>query len=211
MSYMTTSTSEPPISVSEPDTELAIARKAGWRRGDLAWERLQERGNALLREGDTHGAVRCFRRARWTGQWRFPKSDPRRATTLANLALADRLSGREASARRRYAEARRLWQDVEAWIGGIQPARRARSSLFHLRMEARHWEAYQENMRTRLRAFARETAEALGALEEGRAPTHRLFERWRGEKPSVFDDTRKLLAAALLIGVGGTSSEQTED
>lgn len=213
MSYMTTSTSEPPISVSETDTdtELVIARKAGWRRADLAWERLQERGNALLRDGDAQGAIRCFRRARWIGHWRFAKADPRRAATLANLALADRLCGREARARRRYAEARRLWQGVDGWIGGIQAARRARSSLFHMRMEARHWEAYQENMRTRLRAFAREAGEALDALEQGRAPQHRLYERWRGEKPSVFDDTRKFLAAALLIGVGETSSRQTED
>ena len=66
-------------------------------------------------------------------------------------------------------------------------------------------------MRTRLRAIARETAEALGALEQGRAPEHRLYERWRGEKPSVFDDTRKFLAAALLIGVGETSPRQSED
>ena len=39
----------------------------------------------------------------------------------------------------------------------------------------------------------------------GQAPRHRLYERWRGEKPSVFDDTRKFLAAALLIGVGESS------
>jgi len=28
----------------------------------------------------------------------------------------------------------------------------------------------------------------------------RLYERWRAERPAVFDDTRKLLAAALLVG-----------
>jgi hypothetical protein len=32
--------------------------------------------------------------------------------------------------------------------------------------------------------------------------TCRLYERWRGEKPAVFDDTRTLLAAALLVAVG---------
>ena len=198
--------SGPPISASDDDTERVVARKAGWRRADLDWERLQERANELLRSGDGAGAVRCFRRAARIARWRFAKSDPRRAASLANLALADRLSGREARARRRYAKARRLWQGVDSWISQIEPSRRARSSLFHLRMEARHWDTYQDNTRARLKAFARETGEAFGALEQGQAPPHRLYERWRGEKPSVFDDTRKFLAAALLIGVGESSS-----
>ena len=209
MSFMTMNTFGLPISVSDADTEMIIARKAGWRRADLAWERLQEQGNAALRAGQTQEAIRCFRRAAWISRWRFRTPDPRRAATLANLALADRLLGREARARRRYAKARRLWEEVDSWIGDVQVARRARSSLFHLRMEARHWDTYQDNLRVRLRAFARETGEALAALEQGRAPTHRLFERWRGEKPSVFDDTRKVLAAALMIAAAeGTPPER---
>ena len=201
MNSTTTNMSARPISASEADKELAAARKAGWRRADLDWERLQERGNALLLEGDRIGATRCFRRAGWIALWRFPRTDPRRAATLANLARADRLSGHEGRARRRYAKARKLWAGVDDWIGGMEAARRARSSLFHLRMEARHWDTYQENMRTRMRAFAAEAAESLAALERGEAAPHRLFERWRGEKPSVFDDTRKFLSAALMIGV----------
>ncbi len=76
---------------------------------------------------------------------------------------------------------------------------RARSSMFHLRMEARHRETYQQNMRTRLTAFARETGGALAALEKDEPVSGRFYERWLGEKPPVFDDTRKLLAAALLL------------
>ncbi|MCP4319499.1 MAG: tetratricopeptide repeat-containing protein [Hyphomicrobiales bacterium] len=191
------------ISACDADTELAMARKAGWRPADLNWERLQEQGNAHLLTGNRSGATRCFRRAGWIALWRFGISDPRRATTLANLALTDRLAGHEASARRRYAKARKLWDKIDTWIDGMQAARRARSSLFHLRMEARHWETYQDNMRNRMRAFAAETSEAMSALEQGKPPPHRLYERWRGEKPSVFDDTRKFLAAALLVGAGG--------
>ena len=202
MNSTTTNMSALPISASDADSELAAARKAGWRRADLDWERLQERGNQLLLDGDRVGAVRCFRRAGWIAVWRIPKSDPRRAATLANLARADRLSGHEGRARRRYAKARKLWAGVDDWIGGMEAARRARSSLFHMRMEARHWDTYQENMRTRMGAFAAETAESLAALERGDAAPHRLFERWRGEKPTVFDDTRKFLAAALMIGAG---------
>ena len=200
MNCTTTNMSAPPTSASDADVELVAARKAGWRRADLDWERLQERGNVLLLEGDRVGATRCFRRAGWIALWRFPKTDPRRAATLANLARADRLSGHEGRARRRYAKARRLWAGVDDWIGGMEAARRARSSLFHMRMEARHWDTYQENMRARMRAFAAETAESLAAMEKGETAPHRLFERWCGEKPSVFDDTRKFLSAALLIG-----------
>ena len=211
MSFMTMSMSAQPISASEADTELAIARKAGWRRIDLAWERLQEQGNALLLAGDRAGAARCFRRAGWVALWRFGKSDPRRAATLANLARADRLGAREGRARRRYAKARKLWAGADAWIGGMEAARRARSSLFHLRMEALHWDTYQDNMRIRMRAFAAETAEALAAFEQGEPSPHRLYERWLGEKPNVFDDTRKFLAAALLVGVGENIPPELKD
>jgi len=208
VNYMTTSMFARPTSASEADNELAAARKAGWRRADLDWERLQERGNQLLLGGDRVGAVRCFRSAGWIALWRFPKTDPRRAATLANLARADRLSGHEGRARRRYAKARKLWAGVDSWIGGMAAARRARSSLFHMRMESRYWDTYQENMRTRMRAFAAETAEALAALERGEPTVHRLYERWRGEKPTVFDDTRKFLAAALMIGAGGETASK---
>ena len=96
MSFMTMSTFGLPISVSDADTEITIARKAGWRRADLSWERLQEQGNAALLAGDTQEAVRCFRRAAWISRWRFRTPDPRCAAPLADLALADRLIGREA-------------------------------------------------------------------------------------------------------------------
>lgn len=179
--------------------ERAAARKAGWRGYDLAWERLQEEGNRLLAEGDTDGAARCFGRAGWIGLWLFRRADPRRATTLANLALVDRLAGREARALKRYAQARQSWSGAGRFIEGMQIARRARSSLFHMRMEAKHWDTYAANMRIRMTAFARETEAALEALEAGRPPGCRLYSRWRGEKPALFDDTRKLLAAALLV------------
>ena len=143
--------------------------------------------------------------------WRFRATDPRRATTLANLALTDRLAGREGRARRRYARARRIWRETGPFIATMQIARRARSSLFHLRMETKHWDTYQDNMRIRMTAFARETAEALAALEQGQPVACRLYQRWRAEKPPVFDDTRKLLAAALMVGVGEKIPPEVKD
>ncbi len=204
-------TPSPEHAADRAAAERAAALKAGWRAADLDWERLQEQGNAFLRSGDRAAAGRCFRRAGWIALWRFRATDPRRATTLANLGLTDRLAGREGRARRRYARARRIWRETGPFIAAMQIARRARSSLFHLRLETKHWGTYQDNLRIRMTAFARETAEALAALEQGRPVACRLYQRWRAENPPVFDDTRKLLAAALMVGVGETSPPEVKD
>lgn len=182
--------------------EAATRRAAGrWRRADAVWERLQEDGNARLAAGDTAGAARCFRRAKWLAALTFRRGDPRRATTLANLALADRLAGREARARRRYARARAAWAGVEGYIARMEIAARSRSARLERAMEGRQLETFRQNMRIRMTGFARATAAALAALEEGQPVTARLAERWAAEKPPVQDDTRRLLAAALLVAV----------
>ena len=172
-----------------------------WRRADAAWERLQEEGNARLAAGDRAAAARAFRRAGRLAFWRLPRGDPRRATSLANLALTDRLAGREARARRRYARARAVWRGVDRFIAGMEIAWRARSARLHRHAEARHLETYRQNMRIRMTGFARAAAAALAALEAGEPVTARLAQRWPAEKPPVTDDTRRLLAAALLVAV----------
>lgn len=200
MSFTTMTMSKRPISASDPESrELNAALAAGWRRSDLAWERLQEEAYAAYLDGDRRRAGTLWKRAARLARWRFGSSDPRRATSLANLGFALRLANREARASKKYARARALWRDVPAWIETLRIAGRARSSLFHLRMEARHRETYHGHVRVRLNAFAEETAAALAELEQGRPATCRLHDRWRAEKPAIFDDTRKFLAAALLV------------
>ena len=184
------------------DNDMRAALAAGWKKADLRWERLQEEGNASFDNNDLTGAGRAWRRAWWIAILSFPADDPRRATTLANLALVDRQNGNKARAAKRFDKAMCIWEKSGLYIEGMQIARRARSSLFHLRMEAEHWDTYQENLRTRYRAFATEAGDALKALSEERPVECRLFSRWRGEKPSIYDDSRKFLSAALLIGGG---------
>ena len=196
MSAEPTSASE---SLRNEDHELAAALAAGWRRCDLEWERLQVAGNLALMDSDETEAAQVFFRAYRLAFLRFSRKDPRYATSLANAALAARLLGREERARRRYGKALKLWAGVPAQIRDLQIKPRARSSLFHLRMEARHWETYRANMEARLATFVQESSECLTAIADDRSPPHRLYARWRGEQPSVFDDSRKLLAAALLI------------
>ena len=180
--------------------EARIARQAGWRPSDILWEKLMEAANLAFTEGDTNRAAALFRRARWMAWLGFGRNDPRRITVLVNQSLLAQLTGRANTARKGLRHARMIWPDhVRQAIEEMQIAPRARSSLFHLRMEARHRETYHDNLRKRITSIAGETHDAICALETGGRPACRLYSRWRGEKPTVFDDTRKLLGACLLI------------
>ena len=178
---------------------MRAALAAGWRRTDLVWERLQVRGNAAWVNGDRIGARRNFLIAWWLARIFFGRGDPRVATSSANAGLMAREAGHIARASRHYARAQRLWVDVPRMVGGLQIRPRVRSSLFHLRMEARHRGTYEENMRARITKFVTEAGEALDAAARGNPSPHRLYSRWRGECPAVFDDSRKVLGASLLI------------
>lgn len=182
-----------------PDAERAAARAAGWRNCDLDWERLQERALASLQGGDSARAAQDWRFAWLLARLRFRRDDPRYGASLANLGLAARLAGHEDLARRRYATALRLWGAAPVWIGGMAIARRGRSSLFHLQMERAHWPAYEQSLRIRAAGMAQEAAFRLEGASRGTPLPGQPGDRWPGEKPAVFDDLRKFLAAALLI------------
>lgn len=196
MSFMTTNMFAPRIwgfDFAAPQARVAL--QAGWGRRDLLWESLMEQGCADFAAGDTRAARRAFRRARLLSLL-LPAADLRRAASDAALGVVLEAPGRLARAsaafERRGAQA----------IAAMQIAPRARSSLFHLRMEARHRDTYHANMRKRLTAIAGETAGSLAKMAAGKAPAHRLYSRWLGERPSVHDDTRKILSACLLIPGG---------
>ena len=187
---------------SESETgsaEWQAALAAGWRRSDILWERWQERGNAAWARGDVSHARRRFILAWYLARLFFHRDDPRMATSIANVGFIAREAGQFGRASKHYAHARRLWADVPKVLDGLEFRPRVRSSLFHLRMETRHRETYEANMRARIANFVTEAGQALEAAEEGGPSPHRLYDRWRGERPAVFDDARKLLGAALLI------------
>jgi hypothetical protein len=203
-----------PISAFDPKAEWrkhwAVARAAGWSHRELWWEALQEAANEAVVRGETKAAIRLFRRAWLLSLLTFPRADPRRATSLANMGAAARLSGAEARARRAYAQAAVLWSLVPTLVHTVEIAPRARSSLFHLRMEALHRATYDANRRRRLAAFVAEVDDTLAALGRNEAPRHRHFERWRGEKPPIFDGSRRVLSAALLIATPGSTRVRRE-
>lgn len=180
-------------------SEWRAALAAGWRRSDILWERWQERGNAAWASGDVSFARRQFLLAWYLARFFFHRGDPRMATSIANVGFIAREAGQFGRASRHYALARRLWADVPGVLDGLEFRPRVRSSLFHMRMETRHRKTYEASMRARIANFVTEAGQALEAAEAGVPSPHRLYDRWRGERPAVFDDSRKLLGAVLLI------------
>ena len=180
--------------------EARVARQSGWGRADILWESLMEEANIHWLEGDRTRSARAFRRAGWIARLFFAGRDLRRATVLVNQGIVARARGQSRRAEACFSRALTLWEARnECAIGDMQIAPRARSSLFHLRMEARHRETFHDNMRVRLGRIAAEVRSAIEALGNENAPECRLFSRWKGEKPNVYDDTRKILGACLLI------------
>jgi hypothetical protein len=129
----------------------------------------------------------------------FSVDDPRLGTSLANMAFALRETGRSEAAVPLFEEARQVWDASFAWIEALKLERRARSSLFHLRMETLHRDKYEAHFRERLRRFAAEARSAVAVMAEGGPQPERCLPRWRSEKPPTFWDSRKLLAACLLL------------
>jgi hypothetical protein len=150
--------SNAPISASEPS----------WSRVDAAWERLQQEAG----DASDHAVRRrrCRRALELTARPGFGRpGDPRRAASLMSLALISR----PADAARLLREALAAWDAALIWIDGMTLAPRARSSLFHLRLEAKHPGAYAARERARLKqrvAEARTCAAAAAPERSGPAP-----------------------------------------
>lgn len=180
------------------DTEWQQARAGGWRRADLRWERLSEAAITAWQNGRRWRARILFYAAFWQTRLAFEGNDRRIATSLINLGITAGASS--ARGRAFFTQAQGAWQaargDVDTMV--VQP--RSRSSLFHLRMEARHRDTFLANSRLRISRIIVETGESLDALALGTGTlAYRHFSRWRGERPTVFDDMRKILGACLLI------------
>ncbi|MFW8594059.1 tetratricopeptide repeat-containing protein [Cribrihabitans neustonicus] len=178
---------------------MRTAREAGWLRRDLLWERLMEAGLAAAARGAAGAARRRFRLAHLLACAGFAPDDLRRASAAANLAILHMAAGRAGRAERYQAQALAVWRGAEDQVAAMAVAPRSRSSLFHLRMEALHRDTYHANLRTRVLRITSEAEETLRSLTAPLPPAHRHAARWRGEKPAVFDGTRKVLGASLLI------------
>ena len=175
---------------------------AGWARDDLDWEEEAAAHCAALARGSEAEAVAhsggCLLRARES----FAADDPRLATSLANHAAGLARRG-DAAAGSLWREATEAWPRCKSWIAGMSAPRVARSSLFHMRMEQRHRDTYEERWRLKWRDMAEEAGARLRAADPAAAAdpatADAALARWKRECPAMLNDTRKLMAATLLL------------
>lgn len=181
------------------DAEMRVALASDWSRADLVWERLTEAAFAAFSAGDLRRTGRLLVGADNVARLFFGPNDLRRANTAANRALLARRQGNTTRAEKLQKQALTLWAGARGSIDALEFRPRSRSSLFHLRMEALHRDQFHTNMRTRYHRIAEETEQVLRGLTSAPSASRPMFSRWRGEKPPVFDDSRKFLAAALAL------------
>lgn len=179
--------------------DLAAAQAAGWSTAEVEWEVKCERAALLAEEGRPSDATALWQDALTIARANFAETDPRLGTSLANAALVLQEEGNKAAAAPLFAESARIWDASPRWIAEMALEPRARSSLFHLRMEARHRDKYDATMRERLSRFAEETRDQLAALVNDRPTAWRGLARWRAEKPPTYGERRKFMAACLLL------------
>lgn len=176
---------------------------AGWREVDLAWEVVAERAadaaaqdNYVLAKDETGRALQLARTA-------FEPIDPRLGTSLANYGLCLSLSGHSGTVAPLFREALDVWHRAAPWIARMDAPRVARSSLFHMRMEALHRDTYRARWQERWQEMADEAKARILALNAGHCALGitalESLARWRRERPAMLNDTRKLMAASFLL------------
>ena len=108
---------------------------------DFLWVQITEEAVVELDSGRLSVAVEKWQKAHDVAQ-DFDPGDPRLASSLNNLAIAFRINQDFEEAARYYRSAIENWESASSWIDRMQLEQRARSSLFHLRMERKHRKKY---------------------------------------------------------------------
>ena len=176
--------------------------RAGWSEADLAWEGAAERTAEAVAQEHLIQAKTDAGLALRIARADLESIDPRLGTSLANYGLCLTLAGHGEVAPL-FGEALEVWRRADKWIARMDAPRIARSSLFHMRMEARHRDTYRARWQERWQEMAGDATLRLEALNPsvdavGATSTDALA-RWRRERPAMLNDTRKLMAAAFLL------------
>jgi hypothetical protein len=176
---------------------------AGWTEADPAWEVAAEGAAEAASRNDNESAKSEAGHALQLARANFDPGDPRLGTSLANYGVCLRLAGDAGSHKALFREAIEVWRRADAWIARMDAPRVARSSLFHMRMEARHREVYRERWLKRWKEIADEATAKVAALSDASylqaAAAADALARWRRERPAMLNDTRKLMAASFLL------------
>ena len=164
---------------------------AGWTPEELYWEELSAIGLSLAGRPQ---AAEYWREAARVAPDTFKPDDPRRATSLANLALVD-----TARAAELLAQAQALWQGSTAWLEALKPERRARSSTFHFRLQSKHRGGYDHWSRDRYLKLHADGLQRLSARSGSALVEAGSYATWRAKRPKTFDDARRLIGSVWLI------------
>ncbi|GAB5469929.1 MAG: hypothetical protein Kilf2KO_29590 [Rhodospirillales bacterium] len=177
------------------DLDPQLLLRAGWSAEELYWEELSEAALAL----PPNEALPYWREAARIAPEALPDGDARQATNLANLALAESLDGQAEIAAALLRDAKTLWQAAEPWVAGLAKERRARSSLYHHRLQSRYPGGYDHWSQARYRELFDQGTAALAARADGRLVRPDAFTAWREVRPPGLEDARRLIAAVYLI------------
>lgn len=176
---------------------------AGWSEDDLAWEIVSARAIAAAAAGDTARAKDDAAEALRLARSNFEPIDPRLGTALANYGICLSLAGDPDALPSLVEKGLETWRGTLPWISRMEAPRVARSSMFHLRMEALHRDTYRARWQKRWNEMAADAQARLAALSENGAavvaPDETVLATWQRERPAMLNDTRKLMAASYLL------------
>jgi tetratricopeptide (TPR) repeat protein len=113
----------------------------GTADSEFLWVQITEQAVVGFDSGRLSAAAEKWQKAHGVAQ-DFDRGDPRLASSLNNLAIAFRINNEFEEAARYYRSALEYWDSAVHWIDRMQLEQRARSSLFHLRMERKHRKKY---------------------------------------------------------------------
>jgi tetratricopeptide (TPR) repeat protein len=110
---------------------------------EFLWIQLCEAASFELARNRYAGAATQWEKAHGIAQ-DFGDPDPRVASSLSNLAIAHRIKGNFEEAERLYRFAIEGWKASSRWVERMSLSQRARSSLFHFRLEQKHRKQYDQ-------------------------------------------------------------------
>lgn len=125
----------------------------GASRSEILWEQYAEAAQAAFEAGRIDEAGSLWRAGSDLVDGLDP-DDPRRAASLSHAGVVCRAEGAFEAAVALYRLSVGAWEGASAWIARMKTEQRARSSLFHLRLEEKYRKQYVRLARASYRRLA---------------------------------------------------------
>ncbi len=185
------------MNTSAVPTSEAREDRSGWRLGDELWVDWMAGARAAWLDDDPAHAAACCSQADVLASG-FEPDDPRRAATSHALALmSPGPEGVEAG----LEAALEAWQAAGPWVERMALGVRARSSLFHMRLESKHRGVYPDIARQRCRKMLRAGMALVEAERAARRGDRQAMEAALACRRDAFGH-RESAAAAMAHWLG---------